>query len=363
MSFKKSVNYFRRTIMRRLTGGIGEGNLPKIDNENPLILNRVLINRPNQRLGNILLITPLIQEIIRYNPNVKIDLFVKGKVAPIIFENYPQVDQIIELPKKPFKELIQYGKVWLKIKKNNYDLVINVDKNSSSGRLSTCFAKSNYKIFGNEFEMNSNQEIHIHQAQYPVYQFKKFLELSKNQEIDLNIPTLNIQLTEQESKKGVETLNQLIQDPSKKTLAFFTYATGIKCYNEEWWTEFYNLFYSKYSPEYNLIEILPVENISMLNHRLPTYYSKDVREIAAVMKSCEFVIAADSGMMHLSCAAPTRTIGLFKCKNFLARYKPYGEGNAVVLIDTEDKCSILQEMDNLLTKNTVSSHKTNLLLI
>ena len=97
MSFKKSVNHFRRTIMRRLTGGIGDGNLPKVDKEKPLELNRVLINRPNQRLGNILLITPLIQEIIRYNPDVKIDLFVKGKVAPIIFENYPQVDQIIEI--------------------------------------------------------------------------------------------------------------------------------------------------------------------------------------------------------------------------------------------------------------------------
>ena len=107
MSFKKSVNHFRRTIMRRLTGVIGDGNLPKVDKEKPLELNRVLINRPNQRLGNILLITPLIQEIIRYNPDVKIDLFVKGKVAPIIFENYTQVDQIIELPKKPFKELIQ----------------------------------------------------------------------------------------------------------------------------------------------------------------------------------------------------------------------------------------------------------------
>lgn len=348
MSFKKSVNHFRRTIMRRLTGGIGDGNLPKVDKEKPLELNRVLINRPNQRLGNILLITPLIQEIIRYNPDVKIDLFVKGKVAPIIFENYPQVDQIIELPKKPFKELIQYAKVWLKIKKKNYDLVINVDKNSSSGRLSTSFANSKYKIFGNEFEMNSNQEIHIHQAQYPVYQFRKFLELFKNKEGNLDIPTLNIQLTEQESTKGIKMLNDLIQDSSKKTLAFFTYATGAKCYDEEWWTEFYNLFYPKYSQEYNLIEILPVENISMLNHRLPTYYSKDVREIAAVMKSCEFVIAADSGMMHLSCAAPTKTIGLFKDQSFLERYKPYGVGNAVVLINNEDKGILVEEMDKLL---------------
>ena len=43
MNFKKSVNHFRRTIMRRLTGGIGDGNLPKIDKEKPLELNSCLL--------------------------------------------------------------------------------------------------------------------------------------------------------------------------------------------------------------------------------------------------------------------------------------------------------------------------------
>ena len=351
MSFKKSINHFRRTIMRGLTGGIGDGNLPKIEKDKPLELRRVLINRPNQRLGNLLLITPLVQEIINDFPDVKIDLFVKGKVAPIIFENYPQVDQIIELPKKPFKELINYAKVWMKIKQKKYDLVINVDKNSSSGRLSTSFANSKYKIFGSEFELDTTQENQLHQAQYPVYQLRKFKELFKNKHDHSPIPSLDIQLTEKEVQIGKETLDHLIKNKAKKTLAFFTYATGTKCYVADWWTEFYEVFYSKYSEEYNLIEILPVENISMLTHKLPTFYSKDVREIAAVMKNCEFVIAADSGMMHLSCAAPTKTIGLFKSESFLKRYKPYGEGNAVVLVSEgdKDKNRIIQEMDKLLS--------------
>lgn len=349
MSFKRSVNHYRRTIMRRLTGGIGNHNLPKVNKEKPLELNRVLINRPNQRLGNILLITPLVQEIIKDYPQVKIDLFVKGKVAPIIFQNYPQIDQIIELPKKPFKELFQYIKVWLKIKKEKYDLVINVDKNSSSGRLSTSFANSYYKIFGSEFELDSSKENQIHQAQYPVYQFQKFKELFSNHQENLNIPTLNIQLSDLEIENGKELLKKLIKDPSKKTLAFFTYATGAKCYDAEWWTDFYTIFYPKYAEHYNLIEILPVENISMLEHKLPEFYSKDVREIAAVMYNCEIVVAADSGMMHLSCAAPTKTLGLFKCGDFLTRYKPYGKGNSVLLINDEDKQNLLLEMDSLLS--------------
>ncbi|WP_019974708.1 glycosyltransferase family 9 protein [Empedobacter brevis] len=348
MSFKQKINVYRRKIMRGLTGGIGKGSLENINKSESIKIERVLINRPNQRLGNTLLITPLVQEIIQFNPKVKIDLFVKGKVAPIVFENYPQIDQIIELPKKPFKDLASYIKVWLKIKRKKYDLVINVDKQSSSGRLSTSFANSKYKLFGDEFIADTTQENQLHQAQYPVYQFRKFLELFDGKERKEAVPQQNIQLSEREIEKGKKMLEEITENSSKKTIAFFTFATGAKCYNEEWWTEFYNLFYPKYAEEYNLIEILPVENISMLTHKLPEYYSKDVREIASVMFNCEVVIAADSGMMHLSSAAPSKTIGLFKSEDFMQRYKPYGEGNAVVLAKDDNQEGVMEALEIIL---------------
>ncbi|MGU9938462.1 glycosyltransferase family 9 protein [Empedobacter brevis] len=348
MSFKQKINVYRRKIMRGLTGGIGKGSLENINKSESIKIERVLINRPNQRLGNTLLITPLVQEIIQFNPKVKIDLFVKGKVAPIVFENYPQIDQIIELPKKPFKDLASYIKVWLKIKRKKYDLVINVDKQSSSGRLSTSFANSKYKLFGDEFIADTTQENQLHQAQYPVYQFRKFLELFDGKERKEAVPQQNIQLSEREIEKGKKMLEEITENSSKKTIAFFTFATGAKCYNEEWWTEFYNLFYPKYAEEYNLIEILPVENISMLTHKLPEYYSKDVREIASVMFNCEVVIAADSGMMHLSSAAPSKTIGLFKSEDFMQRYKPYGEGNAVVLAKDDNQEGVMEALEKIL---------------
>jgi heptosyltransferase III len=349
MSFKAKVNGYRRKIMRGLTGGIGKGSLENIKVNDQLKIERVLINRPNQRLGNTLLITPLIQEIVKYNPNVKIDLFVKGRVAPIVFENYPQIDRIIELPKKPFKELGNYINVWFKIKSKKYDLVINVDKLSSSGRLSTSFAKSKYKLFGNEFITNTNEETQLHQAQYPVYQFRKFIELFEGKQNNEVIPTLNIQLSDKEIENGKKLLDEITKDPSKKTLAFFTFATGAKCYSTDWWTEFYNLFYPKYAEQYNLIEILPVENISMLEHRLPEFYSKDVREIAAVMHNCEVVVAGDSGMMHLSVAAPTKTVGLFKDEDFLSRYKPYGKGNEVVVAIEDNQQGVINAIEKIVS--------------
>ena len=47
-------------------------------------IKRILICRPNHRLGNLLLITPLIQEISETFPDCKIDLFVKGGIAPTV---------------------------------------------------------------------------------------------------------------------------------------------------------------------------------------------------------------------------------------------------------------------------------------
>lgn len=350
MSFKRKINEFRRSIMRSLTGGIGKGALDEnIKLDSSFQLNRVLISRPNQRLGNTLLITPLVQEIVRANPNVKIDLFVKGKVAPFVFETYPQIDQIIELPKKPFKDLIGYIKVWFKLRDHKYDLVINVIAESASGRISTTLAKSKYKIFGIEFFTGENSSEQIHYAKTSVYQFREFLKRVTGKTKFEEYPSLNLQLSAKELESGQKLLDEVTKNPAKKTLAFFTYATGAKCYTADWWDRFYAEFYPKYSEEYNLIEILPVEDISMLNRKLPTFYSKDVREIAAIMNLCEIVIAADSGMMHLSCAAPTSTIGLFMSESFLPKYQPYGKENASVLIQNEDSPEkVLEKMQQLL---------------
>ena len=350
MSFKSKINHYRRTIMKALTGNIGKGLLHQKGQENlDLELNRVLICRPNQRLGNTLLITPLVQEIIKENPDVIIDIFVKGRVAPIIFQNYPQVDQIIELPKKPFKELFNYVKVWFKIRNKKYDLAINVHQESSSGRISTILSRSKYKLFGDEFLTDSNESEQIHLAKIPVYQFRKFLEIVKGNRSVNDYPIMDLQLNTSEIENGKKLLNGLIQNPTKKTLAFFTYATGDKCYVANWWTNFYDDFYPKYSGQYNLVEILPVEDISMLDRKLTTFYSKDVREIAAFMKNCELLVAADSGMMHLGVAAKTKTIGLFKSNGY-KKYEPYGNGNTMVLVEDDNHLPMMKVLDDILNE-------------
>lgn len=349
MSLKSNANIVRRKIMHALTHNIGKKSIGDMQkNAQNFNVKRVLISRPNHRLGNMLLITPLVQEISNTFPNCTIDLFVKGKVTPIIFQNYPQVKNIIELPKKPLKDFKEYLKVWFSLKRTKYDLVINVEKGSSSGRISTILPNAAFKFYGDDFEVLQQKHSDIlHIAKYPVYNFRRFLELLNQQPLQSDVPVLDLKLSTTELKKGATDLLEVTKDSTKKTLAFFTFATGAKLYPVEWWTEFYDLFYTKYKDEYNLIEILPVENISQLQRKLPTYYSKEVREIAALMASCEIIVAADSGMMHLASASKTPTIGLFSVTK-PAVYAPYGNGSTYINTNEQNQLAIIAAIDEIL---------------
>jgi ADP-heptose:LPS heptosyltransferase len=350
MSFKSSVNGKRRAIMRGLTRNIGRSALSKdahgISNSN---IRRVLISRPNSRLGNQLLITPLVQEISDTFPNCKVDLFVRGNISCLLFENYESVERIIKLPKKPFKELFKYMKVWLSLKKYKYDIVINVDKDSASGRLSTQFSNARFKFFNNVDEnLQVKYEDYEQMAKFPVYNFRNNLIRLEFNEVDIDkpIPVLNIKLSPSEIATGKEILDSLV-DKGKKTISIYTYATGDKCYSKDWWLNVYERFKAEYGERYNILEVLPVENVSQIDFKAPFYYSKDIREITAFINNTEVFIGADSGIMHLASAAQTPVVGLFSVTN-IQKYKPYNEESVVIDTNTMDIDDIVNAINKIL---------------
>lgn len=320
------INVVRRNITKFLANYLVKpkksfSELKRI--KDPLAVKRILIVRPNHRLGNMLLITPLVQEVVEIFPEAKIDLFVKGKVATVIFKNYKTIDNYIILPKKHFKKIFKYLKSWFYLLFRKYDLVINASSNSSSGKLATKFSNATYKLYGNEFnellEFTSQQK---HFAKYPIYKLRNFIYDSSELIQDKPIKELNLFLEEHELNKEKEILNSIITSTDKKTIAIFTFATGNKCYSKDWWMEFYLKLVLNF-PNYNIIEILPVENVSQIDFKAPTYYSKDIRDIASFISNTEVFIGADSGMMHLACSTRTAVLGLFSVTE-KEKYGPYG---------------------------------------
>jgi ADP-heptose:LPS heptosyltransferase len=350
MSILKKVNVYRRILTHSLTKNIGRSQKNQnIDLTQKIEIKRVLISRPNHRLGNLLLITPLVQEVITTFPECKIDLFVKGGLAPIVFQNYENINHIIELPKKPFKNLIDYFQVWIKIKKQHYDIVINVDKGSSSGRLSAQFANAKYKFFGEVDEtIHLKYQDYKHIAKYPVYEFRSFLTKLGFQKNENPVPSLDIKLNASEIAEGQKIVKEIVNNDIK-TISIFTYATDDKCYSKSWWEEFYERLKKEYT-NYNIIEVLPVENISQIGFKAPTFYSKDIREIGSVIANTVLFIGADSGIMHLASASQTPTVGLFSRSN-QNTYAPYNNNNVAINTNSSNTDDCIKIINHILTAN------------
>jgi ADP-heptose:LPS heptosyltransferase len=227
-------------------------------------------------------------------------------------------------------------------------LAINAIQNSSSGKLSVQFSNASYKFFG-EFKDDDflKYSDYRHQAKNTIYKLRKYI---KPLEFDLSkkkVPLLNIKLDKTEIANGYHNLNTLVSK-NKRTICLFTNATGDKCYSETWWCEFYEKLKFEF-PDYNIIELLPVENKSRLGFKIPTFYSKDIREMGAFIANTKLFISADCGVMHLSSAVGTSTIGLFSVTDENV-YKPYG--NKSLSINT-NKINITEMVDliNIYLKN------------
>jgi ADP-heptose:LPS heptosyltransferase len=323
MNILKTINALRRFIMRMLTKKIGSSKPTLMGGVNrEAQIRKILVCRPNHRLGNLLMTTPMIQELINAFPQARIDLFVKGSVATEIFRSYNNINHIMQLPRKPVKALRKYIATWLSLKKNDYDLVINIDRNSASGRLATEFAHGKYKFFDDAGSENcATQSNYTHLGAHPVHQLRRFMSGFGIQAIEKAVPSLNLKLTTDELTSGLRKLSLLV-DPRKATLCLFTFATGAKCFPESWWQEFYLRIKQKF-PNHNVIEVLPIENVSLISFEAPAFYSRNIREIGSLIANGQLFIGADSGMMHLANASQTPTIGLFSVTDSHL-YGPYG---------------------------------------
>jgi len=340
---KGRINYLRRKITRFFSKIFVSNKLSEDEfSQNITQVKKVLFTRPNHRLGNNLLLTPLISEISEIFPNAEIHIFTKGGLAEVVFENYKNVTRLIKLPRKPFKNLIEYFSCWFSILSQKYDISINANRVSSSGKLAIKFSRSNYKFYN---ILNENLEYiddYSHNAKNPAYNLRLQVK-NKIDRSEITIPKLDIKLRDYEIKNGEKLLKSMFHN-QKPTISIFTFATGDKCYSKDWWKELYSKI-KNFENDFNILEILPAENVSQIDFAAKSYYSRDIREIASVMSNVKIFIGADSGMMHLAHASNVSTIGLFKVTE-PEFYGVYGDNNISVdtnIINSDNIVSLLKE--------------------
>lgn len=305
-------------------------------------IRRILVCRPNHRLGNQVMLTPLIAELERAFPVATIDIIVAGDMGRDLFQSFRQVVNVYRLPRRMVRHPVATLRTILRIRRAHYDLAIDPCEASQSGRLllSVSCASRVIGIPAKSPNGDSNEpvldgEAPLHMAQWPVFLLRNALRDATRS--GTPYPLMTIGLNETECKQGREAIDLLVPTESDSDarilVGVFADATGAKRHEQAWWLRFFDELKAQHA-EYTIVEIAPPDGHSRLSSRFPIFSSPNPRIVAAVISSMACFICADGGVMHLASASGTPTIGLFSVTT-AASYAPYGGHN--VSIETDGK--------------------------
>jgi len=293
----------------------------------------IVLIRPNYRIGNILFLTPLINELHKHLPEAKIDIIVGMRLAGDILEPLPNVNKIIDIPRKlllqPF-DLLRYIK---ESRKQKYDLAINVAGSSTSAQIVMSLIKAQYKA------CFASKELWTHFTHIQKRGEKRFshmglesLEFLRffNIELPKQAPSLDIKLTEEEINDAKNKLNKLlcqnhIKREDHKVVALFRNARFDKKIQDEWWRELIEAM-KKEDSSFRFVDILSPDIPIKLDDNLLEYATKDLRELGAFFRVCDLFISADTGPLHLAVASQAKIAALFT-KTEIPVYGALGENN------------------------------------
>ncbi|WEN16521.1 glycosyltransferase family 9 protein [Rhodanobacter sp. AS-Z3] len=294
-------------------------------------IHRVLVCRPNHRLGNNVLISPLIAEIEALYPGAEIDVL-GSHAAESLYASRFSINQVFVLPQKIARHLWYSVGVLRALRRGRYDLAIDACNGSQSGRIVLALAQARYKLGFPDPVLNPDSAWHAlacpdHLAHRNVFLLRQAYAGSTR----TDYPPLNVELTPEERHEAATVLDRVCGATRLQrgaTVAIFPNATGAKCYSEEWWQQFVDTFQSL-CPQVRLLEMLAAHGRSQLGSRLTPYYSRNLRRMTAMISCMDGFISADCGVMHLATASGTPTLGLFSV-TAPAKYAPYGGANAAL---------------------------------
>ena len=278
----------------------------------------ILICRPNTRLGNTLLMTPLLEEIEATLPAARVEILTACPAAQEVFQGFPSVARVHQLPFRGVRHPLRHLLTLLRVRRRRYDVLIDPDPRSWTARFLTRHVPAHLKLGFASAHKSRGVDVSVpfegapaHMGDYPVYLLRRGLLGVDDGAARAASPKLAIRLTDAERLAGREEIQRLCgAGGSGPVVAVATHATGAKRFTVDWWRHMIASLHQR-MPVARVIEIRPPNGVASLPE-LPAYYSRRVRQVAAVVEAAACFICADSGLMHLAAATDATTVGLFK---------------------------------------------------
>lgn len=329
--FSAEIQALRRRLTARMmrgvfrAGGVSGARLPRTG------IHRVLVCRSVHTLGDSLTLTPLLTELAGEYPGAEVDIVCGCPVADALFETFPNVRAVHRMPPHVPGHPLATARTLRAMRRKHYDLVIDPDPESQSGRLLALSAHATWSLgyVGPKKSGTLTHGVAIpagvrHKAKTPVY----LLRCAMGEDpAAREYPQPSLVLTPAELEYGHRTLGRLTSEDGhpagrSRRIGVFANATRNKLLPGEWWRAFICELQAN-RPGCRVVEILPAFGKSMLGDRFACFYSSDIRKLAALIASLDGYVSADCGVMHLAWATGTPTVGLFNVTD-PAEWGPFG---------------------------------------
>ena len=313
-----------RHIAMRGIGWLAPGNEGVNPDLHGASIKKILLVRPNFRIGNAILALPAIAAFRRNFPEARID-YVGSPVSNLLFRNQPLNHHYVA-PRRFPGVLWQYPRLIRLLRANQYDLAVDISC-SQSGVGSFVVGVSGARIragLTGKWDHLFNLKLPRLREGNKYRKLKEFLTAMHVEQIDY---VGSLKFSAAEKIEGLRKLESLCGVKGAKTVGVFV--GGRKLRGKRWplenFTELINGLHQRgiavvafLGPEENDIgDSLRVT----LHPSIPVIFEPSVRKFAAIVSHLGLLICCDSGPMHLGCAVGIRVLAIFQ-EGDAARWSP-----------------------------------------
>ena len=341
---KQLERWGRRQLVRLLCG------LKRRKAALPDKVEKVLVVRQDERLGNLILITPFLENLKKIYPDATVDV-----VAPAVFSDivryHPAVNRIFEVKKREFiRNPAAFLKLILQLRRENFDIAFDLshlDSVSVNSILYTLFSASRFSVGFDRGKESGFLDLSIpapNRVEYEAYSFLRLLEPFSSS-VNQIPPRVYIDDRSRISAKKFFDENKL----EAKIIGLHIGGRGRKRVPAGFWEKLLVRF-----PElpkvvfWGKTEEKDVEYLKKRN--IPNTYFfplSPVLTVGAALGKLSVFVSCDTGIMHLAgCIQPLHQIGIFVSSD-AARFSPRKQ-NFVAISGEPNLNELIEKMSKIL---------------
>lgn len=334
----------------------------KIKRENVPIdqIRKILIVRQDDRIGNLILTTPLLSALRKRFPQAQI-WYVASKTFHTLFSNTNLVDRILVAKKKQYI-FHPLSLIWFirRIRCEKFDLVFDAS-NESNFSLNNSFlvylSGAQFRIGYSKPQSQLFLNLEVPPSQVCRHASEMHLDLLRYLVGDVPSEPLKVEIDPQRKIEAVRYLKEKGIEPGDFLVGMHIGGRGEKRWQVENFQKTADWITDSFDAK--VIFLWGPEEKNIVNKLRPKPGKQIVADLlplpllSALIKRCDIFISSDTGTMHLSAAVGTPTLALF-LNSDPVRFGPQGERNRII---RSDNGTISVEKVKVVFRETIQSLK------